>query len=192
LSTETSQAKWLDFYRPHFPTEATLVAFVEACVAQAGPTRAAKIIMHQVRRLIMLADQMETLRPRRDSLSIFWYVVCAEAASKLQADDGDRDSKPHARRFFAEFSSTTDRQRLASGFRHPQGLGPMSLLEAVDTLYAVRCSVAHEGNYWEFTMSEGIDMINVAQPAIVSLTLHELRDIVVRTGIAAAQSRVLS
>jgi hypothetical protein len=190
VSVERSPTKWLDFYRPHFATEAGLAEFVGACASQVGP-RAAKLIMHQVRRLVMLADQMGTLRPDRDSLHVFWYVVCAEAASKLQADYAkDDQSRVHVRRFFEEFASKNDQNSLASGFQHPDDLRPMTLREAADVLYDVRCDVAHEGNYWDFTLAAEIPMINVAQPAIVSLRRSELRDIVVRTGIRAAQSRL--
>jgi len=191
VSNETSISKWLDFYRPFFADEPTLAAFVDSCAAQSGATRAAKIIMHQVRRLVVLADEMQGLRSRRDSLSVFWYMVCAEAVSKLQAEfEAEARSHEHALRFFTDFSSAADKQRMTGGFRHPDNLLPMTLSQVVDTLYAVRCSVAHEGNYWEFTMAEGLDMINMAQPAIVSMTLGELRDIVVRTGIVAARSRL--
>ncbi len=191
MSTELSVAKWLDFYRPYFADKTRLQTFVTSCAAQTGPTRAAKLIMHQVRRLVMLADEMETVRTARDSLTIFWYIVCAEAASKLQADyDKAKKSKIHVRRFFREFASSADKEVLARGFQRPEHAEPMTLIEAVDTLYAVRCDVAHEGNYWDFTLAQGLDMINVSPPAVVSLTSQTLRDILVRTGINAAQSRL--
>lgn len=190
MNTNSSLTKWLDFYRPHVESEEELRAFVTACADQVGPL-ASKIIMHQVRRLVLLADDTHQLRPGRDSLAVFWYVVCAEAVSKLQADQSDEGpSRQHVRRFFCELASQADRDVLADGFKRPDDLAPMTVSQAADTLYEVRCSVAHEGNFWEFTMAQGIDMINEAQPAIVSLTLAELRRLVVRTGVAAAKSRL--
>ena len=190
MNTDHRLQKWLDFYRPHVESEEDLRTFVTACADQVGP-HASKIIMHQVRRLVLLADDTHQLRPGRDSLAVFWYVVCAEAVSKLQADKSDEGlSRQHVRRFFCELASPTDRDSLAGGFKHLEDLRPMTVSEAAGILYDVRCSVAHEGNYWEFTMAQGIDMINVAQPAIVSITLGELRDLVVRTGVTAAKSRL--
>jgi hypothetical protein len=53
--------KWLDFYQPYFANRNDLEQFVQACenLDLHDPRHRAKIMMHQGKRLISLADKME-------------------------------------------------------------------------------------------------------------------------------------
>lgn len=185
--------RWLHFYRPHFDDPQSLSDFVESCQALAPPNHSAKIMMHQARRLVELADAMEAVRPGRDALKVFFLIVCAEALAKLA--DGATDegrSRAYTRRFFDECTLACDRQLLEQSFVGVDDDGfPrfLSLGDVIDVLYNVRCDVAHEGRYWEFTFCDnGIPMINSNPEIEVRLSYQEFRNVLVRAAINAIRS----
>ena len=164
---------WLSFYVRFFGVAAKAERFVEACEAQTPPNNVAKIIMHQAQRLISLAEEItgrsvqsayllqvffpdRLRRGCRETLR--WFKCLARIA-------------PGGARFFLPTRPRADIDPvLGDGFttvRH-EALGPRG---AADLLYDVRCSVAHEGDYWTFAMgTEEMPMISVEPEVIVTLT----------------------
>ena len=186
--------KWLEFYRPFFPSGEEVEHFVKACEQLAPPDNVAKIMMHQGQRLVSLSDDIRTIRPHREALRLLFLLMCAENISKLHAGfQGEGQSRAHVWRFFESFLSDDDKATLASGFvDHSKPRMPsLGLREAVYMLYDVRCDVVHEGNYWEFTFHDGYTpMLNTDPDVISHITLDRFRAIVVRGGINAIQDRL--
>lgn len=181
--------RWTEFYAPHFASEEDAAGFVSRCEATTPPNHQAKVMMHQVRRLVSIADEMPKIRPARESLQIFFLIVCAENIAKV-ADGYNQDgmSGRYVRKFFVDNISAADQDRLESSFFDLDG-NPLALGDVISLLYKVRCDVAHEGNYWEFAFSDGkMDMVNARQSVEVRMTYSEFYDVVVRTAVSAIES----
>lgn len=143
-------------------------------------------MMHQTQRLISLADDLPSIRPNNETLQLLFLLICAEHIAKLFKDfTGEGQSRAYVRNFFRWFLSLEQQQRLCAGIlRHDQT--PLSLQEAVDALYSVRCDVVHEGKYWGFHFRNGDDPFLNCQPdVVVSLTFFDLRRLVVMGCITA-------
>jgi len=179
---------WFAFYQPFFPSSEEARKFVDDCEAQSPPSNVAKLIMHQGQRLVSLAQEIPTIRPSRESLQVFFLIVCAEAIAKLDASGGAAlGSRRAVRDFFSSCVPDPSRSRFGDGFTSHSHtpLGPQG---AADILYDVRCDVAHKGNYWGFTLKHGgTPMLTSAPPVIAHLTIEELIQIVVHGCIAAAR-----
>lgn len=180
--------KWTDFYEAYFPTRADAEGFVAALEALDldAPRHRAKIMMHQVQRLVSLADDIAQIRPGKESLQLLFLLICGENIAKLSHDfQGDGQSRAYVRQFFDKFVVGADRHAL-EGSIVSKDFVALNLLQIVDTLYAVRCDVVHEGQYWSFEFHDGeIPMITGDPPVTVYLQLDDLRDIVVRGSIRA-------
>ena len=177
---------WLAFYQLFFPSRDGARAFVMACESQTPPNNVARVMMHQGQRLISLAQDIPSIRPARESLQIFFLVVCPEALAKLDAGAG-LGSREAVRHFFTVLVPEPHRSAFGNGFTSHShvALGPEA---AADVLYDVRCDVAHEGNYWSFALHDGgTPMLTSAPPVIAKITIAHLTDIVAWGCIAAAQ-----
>lgn len=186
--------KWVDFYRPFFPTDDEVRAFVEACERLTPPDNVAKIMMHQGQRLVSISDDIPQIRPHDESLRLLFLMMCAENIAKVHDGfQGEGQSRAYVRRFFDNFLGADDKDALGSGFvDHSLPLMPnLGLRGAVDMLYDVRCDVVHEGNYWGFTFHDGqTPMLNVAPDVMSHITLDQFRAIVVRGCINAVRDRL--
>lgn len=187
--------QWINFYSSCFASREEAGAFVEECEALSGP-HSAKIIMHQGQRLISLADDIPKIRPRRESLQLLFLIICAENIAKLADDfDGEGQSRRYVARFFERFLTPDEQERLGLSLldaddhlQRPLGFG-----KVVDFLYKIRCSVVHEGVYWDLAFHDGrMPMLNVfpTQKVIAHLTFQQLRDLVAKGCVRATQSRL--
>lgn len=186
----TAMDKWIDFYEPYFPDRAAATAFVSdlETLTPDNPRHRAKVMMHQVQRLVSLGDDLLTLRPGRDSLQLLFLIVCAENIAKLFHDvDEEGKSRAFVRRFFEEFVVGEDRDILEAAIVTGD-LKPLVFQSVVDLFYSVRCDVVHEGEYWGFQFHDGdCPMLTGDPPVIVKIPLVYLRDIIVRGCIQAVQ-----
>jgi hypothetical protein len=182
---------WLAFYRPYFQSDPDAASFVDRCEAQRPPYNAAKLIMHQTRRLIHLANNIPQIEPKRESLQLLFLIICAECVAKLhQGFSADGQSRRHVRLFFNTLLPAAYREKLCNGFVSTT-YKPLRLRRIIDLLYDVRCDVVHEGRYWMFTLHDGsTDMLNVDPNFIARLSIEELRDIIIQGCIAAAADRL--
>lgn len=182
--------RWLPFFQPFFPTPAAARLFVESLesLCCGDPRHQAKIMMHQTQRLISLSDDMPQIRKGNEGLRLLFLLVCAENIAKLANNfDAEGQSKTYARNFFKWFLTTEEQENLCAGIAHHDRT-PLSLLQAIDTLYDVRCDVVHEGKYWGFHFNDGeIAMLNTEPDVIVSLTLAHFRALVVHGCIRAIE-----
>lgn len=185
--------KWIDFYEESFKNRTAAQKFVEeleAITDPAIPKHRAKIMMHQVQRLISLADGVSEIRAGREPLQVLFLLICAENIAKLFHNVKDEgQSKAFVRKFFAEFVVGGDRSVLENSFFTYEAIA-LDLQAVVDSLYSVRCDVVHEGRYWEFRFHDGgsTAAINIDPDVTVHITLSQFRAIVLRACVRAVQS----
>lgn len=184
--------KWIAFYEQCFPSRNAAQAFVEeleAVTDRTMPKHRAKIMMHQVQRLISLADDVLKIREGRESLQLLFVLICAENIAKLFHNfDDEGQSRAFVRRFFSEFVVGGDRAVLESSFFTHDAI-PLDLQAVVDSLYSVRCDVVHEGQYWGFRFHDGgTPMLNTDPDVTVHITFAKFRAIVVRACVRAIQT----
>lgn len=188
MSATNVTDKWVGFYERFFPTPSEAQAFVERC--ESGPDYPPiKVMMHQAQRLVSLSDEIWELR-RRDALQVLFLIICAECEAKLQAGfQGDGQSKAYVKKFFARFLSADDQILMSSAFQRIGDFEPLTLEEAVDLLYDIRCDVVHEGQYWGYFFSDGdCPMVNPNHKTIARISIKALRDLVVRASICAIKT----
>lgn len=175
--------RWVDFYKPYFPTLRDAQNFVQKCSAPDAAT--AQEIMQHSRRLILLADSVAGMRRERDTLPLFFLIVCAEHASKRLDGSVKGHSAHHVLKFFDTCLTEAEKARLARALTATDG-SLMDSAGAVKALYAVRNRLAHEGIYWdfEFVRPTGFTGKAAVQAAI---PLDEFRGMVARGCIRAAQ-----
>jgi hypothetical protein len=117
--------------------------------------RTAKIMLHQVARMVWLADQVDAVARGRPALQIMFYMIAAEAVAKLGTGyDGDGESRKHVHVFFTRFLTAEQRNRMLRALEWAQPRPPSSPDELVDHLYGVRCDVVHEGRYFDMTVPD--------------------------------------
>jgi len=183
--------KWINFYQPFFENHQKACQFVERIenLSPKDEKFQAKIMMHHAQRLVSLSDDLPKIRARRESLQLFFLLVCAEHISKLHSNyKKEGQSRAHTRRFFEELVPSANRAKLKNGFSHLD-LRPLNLREIVDLLYNVRCDVVHEGNYWDFHFYDGKNSeVNTSPDVIVYITIKQFRNIVVRGCIEAIKT----
>jgi len=91
------------------------------------PRNIAKLIMHQGQRLVSLAEDVLRIRPKRESMQVFFLVVCGEAVAKLMLVPKTRSGLATLfREFFSVLVPEPHRTTFGQGlttFRH-EPLGP--------------------------------------------------------------------
>jgi len=134
--------KWLDFYRPYFPSESEARLFIGDC--EKSSDAAAMLIMHQAARLVTISKKMAEIQPGRDALELLFLLICAENVSKLHDDFHDEGKSRHyVQTFFSQFLSNSEKAQIEEKFL-TLDLGLMNLGQIIDVLYDTRCDVVHE------------------------------------------------
>ena len=181
--------EWLAFYNPYFEKQGEANKFVESCEMQTHPNNVAKIMMHQVQRLISLSDDMQKIRPNDEPLKLLIMIMCVENIAKLHDGySGESKSWHYVDKFFKDFLSYDDKDLLRNGFVDNNDKW-LRLLSFED----VRCDVVHEGDYLGFSFYDGkIEMLEIVNQYIVipHITLQDIRDIIIRGCINAIQSKL--
>lgn len=180
--------KWIDFFIPFFANRDNAREFVEPLEALEleDHRHPAKVMLHQTQRLISISDDLPVIRKGRESLQLAFLIICAENIAKMHDNfDDEGSSRAYVRMFFEQFVLEKDRHLLEVSFTTYE-LKPLDLRTTVDALYTVRCDVVHEGRYWGFQFHDGrTPILNSDPDVIVSITLGQFRDIVVRGCIRA-------
>lgn len=188
--------KWLDFYNPYFKNHSDAKKFVESCEIQTHPNNIAKVMMHQVQRLVSLSDDMQKIRPNDDPLKILILIMCVENIAKLHDGyTGESKSWHYVEKFFEDFLSNDDKDLLSNGFvdNNDKWLRPLSFEDVIKMLYKIRCDVVHKGNYLDFSFYDGkTEMLEIANKYVVMphVTLQDIRGIIIRGCIKAIQSKL--
>jgi hypothetical protein len=186
--------QWLDFYTPFFNTQKEAIKFINSCEAQTYPNNTAKIMMHQVKRLISLSDDLQKIHPNEDPLKLLILIICVENIAKLfdeYTDEGK--SKYYVSKFFKEFLSSTDKNLLQEGFINNKDLDYLGFEETITLFYKIRCDVVHEGNYVSFSFYDGKnDMLEIVNnyEVIPHISLEVFRAIIIRGCINAIEKKL--
>lgn len=186
---------WLSFYEPHFASVREAKDFVQSCecLHPSAPNHIVKIMMHQAQRLVSIADDLPRIRPRQEGLQVLLRMMCSENIAKLHDRfEGEGKSRYYVQQFFKKFLSESDKRNLSYGFAlNTDGLPSIGFPKAVDLLYKIRCSVAHEGSYHNFAFHDGrSEMVNTNPNVIAKISLVQVRGIVVRGCINAAKDEL--
>src|ERR1700731_89786 len=171
-------------------TEAS-TKFYEA-VAPSGVYSDAKIILHQTARMVWLADKVEDGALGRPAFQILFYLTAAELVAKIVAKyEGEAESKKHVQKFFSEICESSQKERLEKAFRTVGG-SFVTLEEAINYLYRIRCDVVHRGQYYMFSLPPTMTDIPLLSGSgnnnlIAEITLPELRQIILQGAVLAAK-----
>lgn len=200
------------FYSPFFPTVVEAEQFVDTCHARmaADPTPAR--VLHNVERLIGLADDVLTLKRGRDTHLVFFTIVCVEAIHQLANPDSNLSKLQIVVDFFTNWVSADDQAdlqkyvtRSAADDRWVGARTAALSMEQVARIFnAVRNDFVHEGVAWNFHFGDAdrTPTLNILelkeqngepeQRGIyeISLTGEEYRAIIVRGAIRLIQSLV--
>jgi len=190
--------EWLSFYNPYFEKQEEAKKFVESCEIKTYPDNVAKVMMHQVQRLVSLSDDMQKIRPNDDPLKILILIMCVENIAKLHNGFiGERKSLFYVNKFFEDFLSDNDKDLLKKGFfgrcKDENFSHLLSFKDAIDVLYKIRCDVVHEGVYVSFSFYDGKnEMLEFVNKYVVTphITLQDIRSIIIRGCIKAIQSKL--
>jgi hypothetical protein len=153
--------------------------------------RPVKEVFHQAARLTWLGDRINEIAAGRPALQILFYLITAETIAKLTYKfEGRGRSREFVHAFFEELCCSGDQSILAHAFSESPFRRALSLSDAVNLLYDVRCDVAHRGMYYVFNLP--LDEHDFPQLVILGdisvetmLTLGTLRQIVLRGAIRA-------
>src|SRR5205823_5785011 len=130
-------------------------SFVDACEAQRPPQQRREA-HHAPGPKARLARRGRSENPAEAGVAAdFFLAVCAEAVAKLHAGPSvSLRSRQAVREFFCRLVPEPHRELLGEGFRTYRHY-PLGTSAVADVLYEVRCSVAHEGSYWDFALHDG-------------------------------------
>jgi len=188
--------EYLAFYNLYFEKQDEAKKFVETCEMQTHPNNVAKIMMHQVQRLISLSDDMQKIRPNDDALKLLILIMCTENVAKLHDGyTGESKSWHFVDKFFKDFLSDGDKDLLRNGFvdNNDKWLALLSFEDVIKMLYKIRCDVVHEGDYLDFSFYDGnTEMLEIVNNYVVipHVTLQDIRGIIIRGCINAIQSKL--
>lgn len=185
----------IEFYEPYFSNDENKTReFIKQAV-DTRQKRNIRAIILQTQRLIYLADNADKIKPSRDALKLLFLIICAEAVAKLYKNfEEEGQSRYYVKMFFQEICDPQDWDSLSGAIitDKPRRPSVLSSVEFVDFLYEVRCSVVHEGRYWEFRFKDksklGVPFCYFGKTettVVVGITYEELRDIIVRGAIKA-------
>lgn len=189
--------KLIEFYEPYFSYDENKTRkFVKQAVDTRQKQNIRAIIL-QTQRLIYLADNVDKIKAGRGALKLLFLIICAEAVAKLCKNfEGEGRSEYYVKMFFQEICDHQDWNFLSGAIitDKPGRPSVLSSVEFVDFLYEVRCSVVHEGRYWEFSFKDksklGVPFCYFGKTettVVIGITYEELRDIIVRGAIRAIE-----
>jgi hypothetical protein len=180
-----------EFYRPLFPTDAESKQFSDRVESAPESQRPLKELFHQAARLTRLGDRINEIAAGRPALQILFYLITAETIAKLTYNfEGRGRSRDYVHTFFEKLCGSGDQSILARAFCESPSRRRLSMLEAVDRLYDVRCDVAHRERYHIVALPldehDYPELVTMGDMSVeTTLTLRTLREIVLRGAIRA-------
>jgi len=212
VTDESLFSELLNFYTPFVKDKVELAAFISSVLCLTN-NNIPRRMLNSIHRLVTLADAMEQVRPGKDSLKIFFFVVCIETLYHLR--DGDVANKTLAViDFFDNFIEAADKQIILDRFQRSLGderyrvsrldhesaakyakrmrnLKRMSTQISMDIfariVNEIRNCFAHEGDYWKFNFAKNDDT-SMLNSLIVAENQEE--DRLKRKGITQGLRRV--
>jgi hypothetical protein len=179
------------FYRSLFATDAEAKQFSDRVESAPDSQRPVKEVFHQAARLTWLGDRINEVALGRPALQILFYLITAETIAKLTYKfEGRNQSRKYVHVFFEKLCGREEQSILAHAFSESPVRRALSLSEAVNLLYDVRCDVAHRGMYYVFNLPldehDYPELVTLGDMSVETmLTLGTLRQIVLRGAIRA-------
>ena len=183
---------YVEFYSSEFSDLNETKKFIEK--VENSETKA-KIVIHQCARLLWLAEKVEEVAVRRPAFQIMFYLIAAEAISKIVFDyKGNNSSKRYVRRFFEEICLEKHHKKLSISFLEKGKY--LNLTEVINYLYKIRCDVVHEGKYYEVNFNDDNKRKSVIASSYninlrVYISHKEIRQIILEGALIGAK-RILA
>ena len=182
-----------------FPDRDSADSYITSVERIADDPNIPATIVHQAARLLCLSDRVEEFAKGRPALQILFFIMAAEAVSKLfYKYQGQDHSKAYVNKFFNEFCTEKHRRLLSRAMKRDDTF--MTTEDCVDFLYKIRCDVAHEGRYFHLSLPESTipEDISLSQLQSVGsyiddarvdsyISSGDLRQIIVEGSVRASQ-----
>lgn len=154
------------FYRPYFSDENELNNFFVQIFMHDDVDKTPRRIMNQIVHLVSLANDIEKIRPRRDSLRIVFLQSCIESLYKLSEDNGGKYKERDRANFYVDMLDEDGKQYILQHFKFSflepaymmgekekilfdkHGRDNLTIGDFALLLYRMRGMVLHEGDYW--------------------------------------------
>jgi hypothetical protein len=145
-----------------------------------------KVALHQAARMVWLGDRIDEVARGRPAFQVLFYVIAAEAVSKIVFDfKGRGQSKKYVLVFFEKICTAAHRTQLDHAFSNEKYFDWRT---AANILYSVRNEVAHESVYYTFHLPYDDDpspiLTHLAGQFITAhISLRELRQIILEGAV---------
>lgn len=196
MAPHIAHIDYSEFFKSAFPTIEEAHGFVNLVEEIPKETCKAKIVIHQAARLLWLSDRIDDVAKGRPALLIMFYMIAAEAVAKLVFKfQGKGQSRKYVQRFFADLCDEKHQLILKTAFwKDPSG-PHLTVSQAVDLLYDIRCDVVHEGQYFSLQLPNLSDpdrmlIIHRSESLIASITSGEIRQIILEGSLIGARRMV--
>ncbi|HYE08722.1 MAG TPA: hypothetical protein VEF53_00935 [Patescibacteria group bacterium] len=146
------------FFRDYFNNEEEATLFLNG-ILNYEDSNIPRRMINYIKRLLSLADDIEKIRPHKDSLKIFFILVCIESLYTLEFPNNEESKLQIVIRFFNDYVEQVDKefilQNVTRSFadkKCEKGYEDIKLnIEIfVRILVEIRNKFAHEGIYWDF------------------------------------------
>lgn len=154
------------FYEPYFNSEVELKDFFMQVFKYDEIDKTPRRVMNQIQHLVSLANDIEKIRPARDSLRIVFLQSCIESMYKLSEDNAGKYNKKDKGNFFRDMINDEGKQYILEHFKFSfvepayesddnsqllfdrKGRYSLSIEDFGWLVYQMRGMVLHEGDYW--------------------------------------------
>lgn len=158
--------EFVKFYRPYFLDEDELYGFFRKVFKHDNIDKTPRRIMNQIVHLVSLANDIEKIRPARDSLRIVFLQTCIESIYKLSGDNGGKYKEKDRTNFYMDMLDEDGKQYILGNFKFSflepaymldergrllfdkHGRDNLKIEDFALLLYKMRGMVLHEGDYW--------------------------------------------
>ena len=184
-SVHIAHIDYVEIYRPAFGSMEAARAFVQHVEDLPVEQAKVKVALHQAARMVWLGDRIDEVARGRPAFQVLFYVVAAEAVSKIVFDcKGRGQSKKYVVIFFEKICTAAHRTQLDHAFSNERYFDWRT---AANILYSVRNEVAHESVYYTFHLpydDPSPVLTHLAGHSFTAhMTLRQLRQIILEGAV---------
>jgi len=185
------------FFKPYIGNERQTRDFINKFENISDEKNNAWLMLNQTERLISLGEAIHDKVKPRDSILVLFLIICAEAVAKLYHNfQGEGGSLSYTKLFFTEFCEPEDLKilegKLSTRKINSVEKKNLSADDIINYFYRIRCSVVHEGVYWEFDFKGsdkntiyGVPTYKNKEIIYAEIDYKTFRDIVIKGAIMA-------
>ena len=158
---EEYRKELMAFYKPHFENEKSLTEFVNLAFNYDKKYDQIRFMIHQVQRFVSLANDIDKIRPARDSFRIFFLKICLESLCETSGKNKTTFFNEFEKYFSDEGTTYIISNIVFTGIDEPKNpsISQLIVLSNIENqkitmssflniVKIVRDKVAHEGDYW--------------------------------------------